>query len=53
MTLWSDLGPFLCIEPCWGLPDSNPQKPFEEKIGIQHIPAGGTLDASFTIRPRA
>ena len=21
VTLWSDGGPFLCVEPCWGLPD--------------------------------
>ena len=51
MTIWSDMGPFICIEPCWGLPDSNPQKPFEEKTGIQHIPPGGRLEASFGIRP--
>jgi len=50
LTLWSDGGPFVCIEPCWGLPDNNPQKPFEEKEGIQSIPAGGTLEASFRMK---
>lgn len=51
LTLWSDLGPMVCIEPCWGLPDSEPQKPFEEKIGIQVIPPLGTLTRSFSITP--
>lgn len=51
MTVWSDLGPFLCIEPCWGLPDSIPQKPFEKKDGIQTIPPGGRLTKSFRIQP--
>ena len=27
-TLWSDGGPMICIEPCWGLPDSNPAEAF-------------------------
>ncbi len=49
MTLWSDGGPFLCIEPCWGLPDSKPQKPFQEKVGIQVLAPGATLEASFGI----
>ncbi len=49
MTLWSSGDDFICIEPCWGLPDSNPQKPFEEKAGIQTVPAGGTIDAGFSI----
>jgi len=51
VTFWSDGGPFVCIEPCWGLPDSNPQKPFEEKVGIQKIAPGAVLEASFTIHP--
>jgi galactose mutarotase-like enzyme len=50
-TLWSDGGPFLCVEPCWGLPDSQPQKPFEEKDGIQTVPPLQTLRASFRMRP--
>ncbi len=50
MTLWSDGGGFLCIEPCWGLPDSKPQKPFEEKVGIQVLAPGATLQASFGIK---
>ncbi|MGH8048278.1 MAG: hypothetical protein ACREKL_13635 [Chthoniobacterales bacterium] len=49
LTLWSDGGPMICIEPCWGLPDSNPQKPFEQKDGIQVIPPVGILRAGFSI----
>ncbi len=48
-TLWSESPGMLCIEPCWGLPDSDPQKPFEEKIGIQAIAPGGELRAGFSI----
>jgi galactose mutarotase-like enzyme len=51
VTLWSDSDNFLCVEPCWGLPDSNPPVPFEEKIGIQMIPPGGVLRRSFGLRP--
>jgi galactose mutarotase-like enzyme len=49
-TLWSDLGPFVCIEPCWGLPDHQQQRPFEQKLGIQTIPAGQTLTKRFSMR---
>ncbi len=51
-TLWSDGGPFLCVEPCWGLTDRDDQRPFELKDGIQTIPARGTLTASFSMKPR-
>ncbi len=51
VTIWSDFGPFICIEPCWGLPDSRPQLPFEDKIGIQRIAPGATLRAEFSIAP--
>lgn len=51
LTLWSDGGPFLCIEPCWGLTDHHHQRPFEEKEGIQTIDPGGLLRASFTVAP--
>jgi galactose mutarotase-like enzyme len=51
LTLWSNGDPFLCVEPCWGLPDSNPPVPFEEKKGIQKIVPGGTLTASLSITP--
>jgi galactose mutarotase-like enzyme len=51
-TIWSDGGPFLCAEPCWGLTDRDDQRPFELKDGIQTIPARGTLTASFTLKPR-
>lgn len=51
VTFWSDADSFLCIEPCWGLPDSNPPVPFEKKAGIQVIPPGGTLKRGFSINP--
>ena len=52
LTLWSDGGPFLCVEPCWGLTDHDEQRAFENKEGIQQIPAGRTLEASFSFEPR-
>src|SRR4029079_3692874 len=52
ITLWSDRGPFLCIEPCWGLTDDQDQRPFEKKRGIQIIPPGGELRASFSMLPQ-
>ena len=48
-TLWSDGGAMICVEPCWGLPDSDPQKPFEKKDGIQVIAPLGGLRAGFSI----
>lgn len=48
-TLWSSSDQFLCVEPCWGLPDSLPQKPFAKKDGIHTIAAGGTLSAKCSI----
>jgi len=51
LTLWSDKETFLCVEPCWGLPDSNPPRPFEQKIGIQTIPPGASLRRGFEINP--
>ncbi len=50
LTLWSDGHPFICMEPCWGLPDSTSPTPFEQKEGIQEIAPGGTLERGFTIR---
>ncbi len=50
LTLWSDGGPFLCVEPCWGLTDRHDQRAFEEKDGIQKIVAGGDLTAGFSIK---
>jgi galactose mutarotase-like enzyme len=52
LTLWSDGGPFLCVEPCWGLTDHHDQRAFEDKEGIQKIPAGQELAASFSFAPR-
>ncbi len=52
ITLWSDGDPFLCIEPCWGLTDDHEQRPFEKKRGIQTIPPGGELRASFSMMPQ-
>jgi galactose mutarotase-like enzyme len=52
LTLWSDGGPFLCVEPCWGLTDHDAQRAFEEKEGIQKISPGGELAAQFCMKPR-
>ena len=52
LTLWSDGGPFLCVEPCWGLTDHDKQRAFEDKKGIEQIPAGQELVASFNFEPR-
>ena len=52
MTLWSDGGPFLCIEPCWGLTDHEKQRAFEDKQGIQTILPGRELRASFSMAPQ-
>jgi galactose mutarotase-like enzyme len=52
VTLWSDGGPFLCIEPCWGLTDHHEQRAFENKQGIQTIPPRGELRASFSMAPQ-
>ena len=52
LTLWSDGGPFLCVEPCWGLTDHHQQRAFEDKEGIQQIPANGELMAMFAMKPR-
>jgi galactose mutarotase-like enzyme len=51
LTLWSDGGPFLCVEPCWGLTDNHQQRAFEDKEGIQKIAPGGVLRASFSMNP--
>ena len=51
VTFWSDGDNFLCVEPCWGLPDSNPPVAFERKAGIQVIAPGGTLKRGFSIHP--
>lgn len=50
VTLWSDGHDFICIEPCWGLPDAHQQVPFEQKAGMQRIEPGGTLEREFVIR---
>ncbi|HSH37681.1 MAG TPA: hypothetical protein VK993_02750 [Chthoniobacterales bacterium] len=52
VTLWSDGGPFLCVEPCWGLTDHEQPRAFEDKEGIQTIAPGGELKASFTMSPK-
>lgn len=51
VTIWSDGGAFLCVEPCWGLTDHHEQRAFEDKEGIQRIPAGEELVASFSMQP--
>src|SRR6266571_4014387 len=52
LTLWSDGGPFLCIEPCWGLTDHHEQRAFEDKEGIHTISPGGELRTSFGMTPQ-
>jgi galactose mutarotase-like enzyme len=52
LTLWSDGGSFLCVEPCWGLTDHHEQRAFEDKEGMQTIPAGDELRANFSIDPQ-
>ncbi len=49
-TIWSDLNPFICIEPCWGLPDQQEQRAFENKLGIQIIPPQETFTRRFSMR---
>lgn len=51
LTLWSDGGAFLCVEPCWGLTDHHDQRAFENKEGIQSIPPGGELAAAVSMQP--
>jgi galactose mutarotase-like enzyme len=51
VTLWSDGHDFVCVEPCWGLPDHQEQRPFEQKEGIQEIAPGKKLTGTFSIRP--
>ncbi len=51
ITIWSSGQAFLCVEPCWGLPDNEQQLPFEKKLGIQEIAPRGTLTRSITIAP--
>lgn len=51
LTLWSNGDPFLCVEPCWGLPDSNPPVPFEQKKGIVTLAAREILNATISITP--
>lgn len=52
LTLWSDGGAFLCVEPCWGLTDSLEQRAFEDKLGIQIIAPRSELAAHCGIVPR-
>jgi galactose mutarotase-like enzyme len=52
LTLWSDGGPFLCVEPCWGLTDHHHQRPFEKKEGIQEVPPGEKLRTEFSMQPQ-
>ncbi len=52
LTLWSDGGAFLCVEPCWGLTDHHQQRAFEDKLGIQVIAPGGELVAHCAIAPQ-
>ena len=51
LTLWSDGGSFICVEPCWGLTDHHEQRPFERKMGLEPIEPSGTITYSFTMAP--
>ena len=51
ITIWSSGQAFLCVEPCWGLPDNEEQRPFEAKLGIQEIAPRGTLTRSISMAP--
>ncbi len=51
LTLWCDGGPFLCVEPCWGLTDHHEQRAFENKEGIQQIAPGRELVRGFSFGP--
>ena len=51
ITLWSDGGAFVCIEPCWGLTDRHEQRAFEDKDGIQTIAPKTDLITEISIRP--
>ena len=51
LTLWSDGGPFICVEPCWGMPDHHVQRAFEDKLGMQLVPPHGSLTRRFSIKP--
>ena len=50
LTLWSDGHDFVCVEPCWGLPDHAEQRRFEDKLGMQLIAPSGALEQDFVIR---
>src|ERR1700730_471426 len=49
-TIWSDLNPFICIEPCWGLADHQEQRALEKKLGMQAIPPQETFSRRFLMR---
>ena len=51
VTFWSDGNPYLCVEPCWGLPDHHRQRPFESKLGIEEIEPRASLVRRFSITP--
>jgi len=51
VTIWSSGQNFICVEPCWGLPDHHEQRVFEKKEGIEKIEPGKKLVRSFTISP--
>jgi galactose mutarotase-like enzyme len=50
LTLWSDGHAFVCVEPCWGVPDHDEQRAFQDKLGLETIAPGGTLERDFSIR---
>ena len=52
VTLWSDGGPFLCVEPCWGLTDHHEQRAFEKKARDPNHFARRRIARSFSMTPQ-
>ncbi len=51
LTIWSDGGKFLCVEPCWGIADHHKQRPFQDKLGMETIAPGESLIRGITLTP--
>jgi hypothetical protein len=49
-TVWSDGGPFLCVEPCGDLLIAMSNVPSRRRMAFQRIPPGGELVAGFRLQ---
>lgn len=50
---WSDPGyDFLCIEPWQGMDDHEEQEPFDQKVGIVRLEAGGRDTRTVQVKPK-